>query len=154
MWASDASGAQVPGSVNVAGRENSIEILAMDHLVNLPLDPDTGAPVGTRRHMPFVVTKEIDASSPHLFRALCQNEIWTDILFRFYRIDDVGAETEYYSISLANVNIISIKTEMGNVKYQENERLVHQEKVAIAYQKIQWVFADGNLAFSDDWKNR
>ena len=45
MWMKDDAGNPVDGSVDVAGREKSVEILAFDHEVRIPTDPDTGKPL-------------------------------------------------------------------------------------------------------------
>ena len=43
MWLKDDQGNDIKGSVTVAEREGSIEILHFDHELRIPTDNDTGA---------------------------------------------------------------------------------------------------------------
>lgn len=61
LWLKDDGGADIKGSVDVQGREGSIEVVALDHDVYIPTDNNTGKLTGTRTHKPFIFTKEIDA---------------------------------------------------------------------------------------------
>ena len=70
LWLKDDGGADIKGSVDVQGREGSIEVVALDHDVYIPTDNNTGKLTGTRTHKPFTFTKEIDASSPYLYKAV------------------------------------------------------------------------------------
>lgn len=51
LWLQDDGGANIRGSVDVAGREGSIEILGLNHSVTLPTDNATGKPTATRRRV-------------------------------------------------------------------------------------------------------
>jgi len=50
MWITDDQGNEISGSVNVAGREGSVEVLAFDHELRIPTDADSGELTGTRKH--------------------------------------------------------------------------------------------------------
>ena len=60
LWLKDDGGADIKGSVDVQGREGSIEVVALDHDVYIPTDNNTGKLTGTRTHKPFTFTKEIE----------------------------------------------------------------------------------------------
>lgn len=60
----------VKGSVTQKGRENKIMVIAVSHEVVSPRDMASGLPSGKRQHKPFLVTKELDKSSPLLYKAL------------------------------------------------------------------------------------
>lgn len=53
LWLKDDGGADIKGSVDVQGREGSIEVVALDHDVYIPTDNNTGKLTGTRTHKPF-----------------------------------------------------------------------------------------------------
>src|ERR1700742_3211164 len=65
---------ELKGSVTQKGRENKILVIAVSHEIVSPRDPASGLPTGKRMHKPFVITKELDKSSPLLYNALVNNE--------------------------------------------------------------------------------
>jgi type VI secretion system secreted protein Hcp len=151
MWMKDENNSEVKGSVDVAGREGSIEILEFGHEVRIPTDPDTGKLTGTRKHEAIKLVKSYDASSPYLYKAVCEGQTFSEVEIKWYRIDDTGTETEYFNHKLKGVKICSVKPIMYNVKDPTKERYVHLEEVSIRYQKITWTYLDGNLQASDSW---
>jgi type VI secretion system secreted protein Hcp len=64
----------INGSVIQKGREGKIMVIAFNHEVQSPRDIATGQATGKRMHKPFVITKEVDKSSPLLYTALVTNE--------------------------------------------------------------------------------
>lgn len=48
LWLKDDGGADIRGSVDVAGREGSIEILGLNHCITLPTDNATGCIIMSR----------------------------------------------------------------------------------------------------------
>ncbi|PWW09205.1 type VI secretion system Hcp family effector [Mangrovibacter plantisponsor] len=65
----DDGGALTRGSSDAIGREGSIELRGLQHNLAIPTDPMTGKVTGTRQHSPFQFSKELDSSSPYLFKA-------------------------------------------------------------------------------------
>lgn len=108
LWLKDDGGADIKGSVDVQGREGSIEVVALDHDVYIPTDNNTGKLTGTRTHKPFTFTKEIDASSPYLYKAVTTGQTLKTAEFKFYRINDAGQEVEYFNITLDNVKLVRV----------------------------------------------
>jgi len=151
MWMKDDTGADVAGSVDVAGREGSIEVLEFDHEVRIPTDPDTGKLTGTRKHESMIITKAYDASSPYLYKAVCEGQTFASVELKWYRIDETGTETEYFNHLLEGVKICSVKPIMYNVKDPAKERYVHLEQISMRYKKIVWTYVDGNLQAADSW---
>lgn len=70
LWLKDDGGADIKGSVDVAEREGSIEVVALGHQVSLPTDDITGKVTDTREHFAFNFDKQIDSSTPYLYKAL------------------------------------------------------------------------------------
>ena len=95
LWLKDDGGADIKGSVQVQQREGSIEVVAQDHNVYIPTDNSTGKLTGARVHTPFLFTKEIDASSPYLYKAVTTGQTLKSADFKWYRIDDAGQEVVY-----------------------------------------------------------
>lgn len=154
LWLRDDGGNAIDGSVDVEGRKGSIEVVAQSHSVYIPTDNNTGKLTGTRIHTPFVFTKEIDRSSPLLYKAVNTGQTLVTAEFKFYRIDDAGNETEYFSIIMTNVKVVKLASKMYDIKDPSKEKHNHLEEVELRYEEIEWSFADGNLNYKDSWNTR
>src|SRR6185436_12501865 len=97
---------EIKGSVTQKGREGKIMVIAVSHEIVSPRDPASGLPTGKRMHKPFVITKELDKSSPLLYKALCTNENITEFELQFFapKAGGAGVGTEYnnYTVKLTN----------------------------------------------------
>lgn len=151
MWLKDEQGNDIQGSVNVTGREGSIEVLEFNHSIYIPTDNDTGELTGTRKHGGISIAKAFDASSPYLFKACCNGQKLKEAVIRWYKIDDSGQEVEYYEHTLEGVKISSFSPQMGNVKKPELEKFPHTESVILRYEKVTHTYMDGNVSHSDSW---
>ncbi|VVN67734.1 Hcp family type VI secretion system effector [Pseudomonas fluorescens] len=154
LWLQDDGGADIKGSVDVQKREGSIEVLAQDHSLYSPTDNNTGKLTGTRVHTPFQFTKEIDASSPYLFKAVSRGQKLKRAEFKWYRIDEAGQEVEYYNVLLEHVNVVKVASKMHDIKDPTKEKHNHLELVELRYEKITWTYKDGNISHSDSWDDR
>ncbi len=142
----------IKGSVSQKGREGSIMIIAASHEIVSPRDPASGLPTGKRQHKPFIVTKEVDRSSPLLYQALSTNENLPECLIQFWQpTQPTGQERQHYSIKLINANIASIDFRMLNNKDPDLMRYAEYEEIAFTYQNIQWLWVDGGIMAGDDW---
>ncbi|HEY2452417.1 MAG TPA: type VI secretion system effector Hcp, partial [Scandinavium sp.] len=100
LWLKDDGGADIKGSVDVQDREGSIEVVAQEHKLYIPTDNNTGKLTGTRIHTPFEFTKEIDSSSPYLYKAVTSGQTLKSAEFKWYKINDAGQEVEYFNTKL------------------------------------------------------
>ena len=131
---------EIKGSVTQKGREGKIMVIAVSHSIISPRDAASGLPTGKRMHKPFVITKELDKSSPLLMNVLVNNENVTD------------AEKQHYTVKLTNANIASIDFRMANNKHPELMKFAEYEEIAFTYQKIEWTWTDGGITAEDDWE--
>ncbi|MEZ2577473.1 type VI secretion system tube protein TssD [Buttiauxella ferragutiae] len=154
LWLKDDGGADIKGSVDVAEREGSIEVVALGHQVSLPTDDITGKVTGTREHFAFNFDKQIDSSTPYLYKALTTGQTLKSAEFRFYRIDNSGREVEYFRILLESVKVVTLMPLMFDVKTAKEERSNHIEFIDLRYEKITWTHKDGNIIHSDSWNER
>ncbi|MFK3800221.1 MULTISPECIES: Hcp family type VI secretion system effector [unclassified Pseudomonas] len=154
LWLQDDGGAEIKGSVDVQNREGSIEVLAQDHNVYIPTDSNTGKLTGARVHTPFRFTKEIDASSAYLYKAVTSGQTLKSAEFKWYRIDDAGQEVEYFNTRLENVKVVGVAPKMHDVKDPSKEKHNHLEMIELRYEKIIWTYKDGNIIHSDAWSER
>jgi len=154
LWLKDDIGKDIKGSVNIRDREGSIEIIGIAHCVTVPTDNNTGKTTGTRIHAPFLFNKEIDSSSPYLYKAIATGQTLQSAEIRHYDINDAGQEVNYFTTLLENVKIVSISPIMYDIKDPAMEKHNHIEVIELRYEKITWTYKDGNLQHIDNWDNR
>ena len=133
LWLKDDGGADIKGSVDIHCREGSIEIIGLNHGVMQPTDKHNGKATSLRVYSPYSFDKEIDSSSPYLYKAVSSGQKLKSAEVKFYRINNAGQEVEYFST------------------YEKHN---HIELVELLYEKITWRYADGNIMHSDSWNER
>ncbi|MBK8253332.1 MAG: type VI secretion system tube protein Hcp [Polyangiaceae bacterium] len=148
---------EIKGSVTQKGREGKIMVIAVSHEVVSPRDAASGLPTGKRMHKPFVITKELDKSSPLLYTVLVNNENIPEWELQFWTpqiaaSQGVGTEKQHYTVKLVNANVANISFRMLNNKNPELMRYAEYEEVAFTYQKIIWTWMDGGITSEDDWE--
>lgn len=154
LWLKDDGGSQIMGSVDVQGRDGSVEVLGFGHGVFLPTDSATGKVTGTRKHSPIVFEKEFDSSSPYLYKAVATGQTLKSAEFKWYRINHAGQEEEYFNMLLEGVRVVAVCPLMHDCKNPATEKHNHLESVSLSYEKITWKHNDGNIIFSDAWNDR
>jgi len=143
---------EIKGSVTQAGREDSIMVIGCSHSVKSPRDAASGLPTGKRQHKPFIVTKELDKSTPLLYNVLTNNENIPSLEIQFWRPSRTGKEFHFFSVELVNANVAGIRSEMLNNRYPENMQHKEREHISFTYQKITQRFEDGGIMSEDDWE--
>jgi type VI secretion system secreted protein Hcp len=108
-------------------------------------------------HKPFVITKELDKSSPLLYNVLVNNENVPEWKLEFWTPQiaasgGVGAEKQHYTVELMNANVANMSFRMLNNKNPELARYAEFEEIAFTYQKITWTWKDGGITAQDDWE--
>ena len=148
----------IKGSVTQKGREGMIMVIAVNHEIVSPRDAASGLATGRRQHKPFIITKEIDKSTPLLYNALVSNETLSTFELKFFKpqvngSSGVGAEMNHYTVKLTNATIASLDSVMHNNKNADLMNLPLMETIAFTYQKIEWIWNDGGITATDDWEN-
>ena len=151
MTLKDDQGNFITGSVQIAGREGQVEVMEMHHDIRIPTDAHTGQLRGVRMHNPVRIIKQFDSASPYLYKACCEGQTYASVQIDWYRIDDTGTEVIYFTHTLEQVKISSVRAYMPNSKEPSKEALPHLEEVAFVYGKITWGYTDGNLEYTDAW---
>ncbi len=142
----------IRGSVTQKGREDKILVMAVQHEIVCPRDPQSGIPTGKRMHKPLNLLKELDRSSPLLYAILCTNENIREARLDFWQTTPTGQEKQHYTVRLTNANISSITFKLANNRSPKLARLPEYEEVAFTYQKIEWTWNEGGITASDDWE--
>lgn len=151
MFLKDDGGAEIKGSVTVAGREGGVEVVEFDHTVYTPTDGNTGKLTGTRVHKSLKFTKEVDSSSPYLYKAVTTGQNLKSVEIKWYQIDDAGQEVEYFNTLMEGVKVVSVNPVMHNIKDATKEQYNHLENIELRYEKITWTYKDGNIIHADSW---
>ena len=152
MWAKGARQGDIKGSVDIAGREDSVEIIDMKHQVHSPTDIASGQATGKRQHMPLEVVAAIDKATPLLYTSCATNETLPEVTFKFYKVDETGTEKEYYTTKLTNARVVDVSLIVPNSRDVSNEHFPHMIKYGFVYQAIEWTWIDGTIMAMDDWK--
>jgi type VI secretion system secreted protein Hcp len=148
---------EIKGSVTQKGREGKIMVIAVNHEITSPRDAATGQATGKRIHKPFTITKEVDKSSPAIYNLLITNENISEWELQFWTPamkagSGVGAEVQYYSVQLTNARVANISLNMLNNKNSDLMKYAEYEEISFTYEKITWIWTDGNITASDAWK--
>ena len=113
-----------------------LHIIGVSHEIVSPRDAASGQATGRRQHKPFTITKEIDKSSPLFLRSLFNNETLTSVLIGLLL---PSGET------MATV-------ELENAHVADRQQHGDTETISFVYQKITWIWTDGNITAEDDWE--
>jgi len=116
---------------NPATNSDKIMVIAVSHEIVSPRDPQSGLPTGQRMHKPFVITKELDKSSPLLQKALVNNENIPEITLEMYeKLPDGNVKLT----KLVTFTNCKIKQKRINPNAAPNSH--EMETVAFTFQKI------------------
>ena len=148
---------KIEGSVTQKGRERSIAVIATSHEISSPRDAASGMASGKRIHKPFVITKEIDKSTPKLLNVLVTNENLEEWTLKYWRPSvsgpGAGVEQQHYTVKLTDASISSIRQVMPNNKNPELQRYETYEEVSFVYGQIEWTWVDGGISTVDSWES-
>lgn len=152
LFLKDDGGAMIRGGSDVQDREGSVELRGLTHNLSIPTDGVTGKLTGTRKHAPFLFDKEIDSSSPYLYKAVTTGQTLQSAEFKFYHINNAGQEVEYFNILLEGVKVVSVTPIVHDTRTITSTG--HLESVQLRYEKITWRIVDGNIQYTDAWNER
>jgi type VI secretion system secreted protein Hcp len=142
---------KIRGSATAKGQEGKITIIAANHTIESPRDASSGLPTGARVHEPFVITKELDQSTPLLYNMLVNSENIVEWELQFWGPSSTGAEVNHYTVRLTDASVANIEFRMPDNKDPNLLQRAEYEEISFTYQKIQWIWNDGGIAASDDW---
>jgi type VI secretion system secreted protein Hcp len=126
----------ITGQIQGVFSSTPIGVSAVSHEIVSPRDPSSGLPTGKRQHKPFVITKEVDKSTPLILNALVHNENLTSVVVTLESPKGTPAMT----ITLTNASVAA-RTQTGM-----------REHLSFVYQKITWTWIDGGVTAMDDWE--
>lgn len=143
----------IEGSCVQASREGSVQILSMEHVVEINVDVKDATATGTRRHGAMKLIANIDKATPLLMECVCTSKTIPTVSLQFFNISEEGKEVNYYNINMEKVRVVKAKTWYPNVDDESTKTYKDMMTYELRYDKISWEFTDGNLEFTDEWKS-
>jgi len=142
----------IEGSCDQAGREGSVTILEMSHVVEIPVDVKDATATGTRRHGAIKLVANIDKATPLLMQCVCESKAIPTVKIEFWRTNNEGLEENYYNVELEAVRIVKAETWFPNVDDAKTTTYKDMMTYELRYDKITWTYTDGTLSYEDQWK--
>lgn len=140
------------GNMYQEGHEDQVMIQTYSHSMTLPTDPQSGQPAGQRRHNPFIVTKDLDKSTPLLANAMASGEKLEECELRLYRTSATGTQEHYFTIKLLDAIIIIISISSGMPSARSDSPSPAMETIAFSYRAINWEHINCGTSGCDDWR--
>jgi type VI secretion system secreted protein Hcp len=140
----------IEGSCVQAKRQGYVEIVDMDHQIEIPVSTTDGTPTGTRRHRAMKLTAAIDAATPEMMKNVCTLTPIAKVDLKYYAIVD-GTEVNYFTVVLENAKVTAVRMWFPNVHNEDTKNYKHMVTYDLRYEKITWVYTDGNKETSDTW---
>ncbi|WP_339547033.1 Hcp family type VI secretion system effector [Pseudomonas sp. RA_35y_Pfl2_P32] len=129
-----------------ARHEDEIMVLAYSH--NMAAGNDGGTSGGRGKHMPVILTKNIDKSTPLLASALHEGEE-IDCKINFYRTSPAGFHEKYFTVTLSGGCIAHLSVQVPHAIHMGDAQ--PQELVAIRYREISWVHHQASTSAYSSW---
>ncbi|GGD78369.1 Hcp family type VI secretion system effector [Caballeronia grimmiae] len=148
VFLKDQSGVDIKGSCTVQGREGAIDAFSFVHNLYTPWDAMSGRPAGQCHHQEIVIEKDIDRSTPFLYRAIQKGETFKEATVKWYRTNESGREYEYFNTILTGVKVVSVTPHVPNPTKTDSPHQTHTEFISLRYTTITWLYLDGNLRFT------
>jgi len=142
------SGQSSIGNKCQIGHEDEVMILAYSH--NMITGNDGGVSGGRGNHMPIIITKNIDKSSPLLASALHEREE-VECTINLYRTSPAGGQDKYYSIRLTGAKIVHVSLQVPHSIHMNDAE--PQELVSIRYREISWTHIQAGTSAYSTWRN-
>ena len=140
-----------PGLIS-SGHEDEIMAQEVSHIVNVPIDPQSGQPSGQRVHKPFVFTSSLNKAVPLLYNALTNGERLNNVEVHWFRTSTSGGAEHYFTTKLEDAIITDITLVMPNAQDKNNNDKTELFKVSMNYRKITWEHVAAGTSGSDDWR--
>jgi type VI secretion system secreted protein Hcp len=135
------------------GHEHELVGFRFESAIASPRDPLTGQATGRRRHQPVLFRKRVGAASPQFAQALCTNELLKSVKFTFVRMSNDGTEEAYFSVTLAQATIASVRLVVPDSDTAHAEQDFFEE-VTLTFQSITWEHIAARAIASDDWNRQ
>jgi type VI secretion system secreted protein Hcp len=133
-------------------RKDTIECVAFEQAVATTRETGTAQATGRRLYEPIMIRKRIDSSTPLLAKSMTENQTG-DATFKFFRPNPSGDGTteQFYTITLKQARVNSIKQFVLNTLDEEASHLAPMEEIGFVFRTIEWTYTNGGVTHQDDW---
>ena len=143
---------EIAGSSMRRDRESMITLHSFKHEVFQPAQSSQNLGKSPVVHQPIMLCKEVDKSTPSLYRAHLEKEA-LQIELSWYQFDVTGVESLFYQIVLNKGFIVKFESWMPEATLDRNDQRRFMETMSVAYEEITWSFGpDGDSSFSANWR--
>lgn len=126
----------IPGESTDAEHDEWIDVLSFSHGVSQPSGISSVTRSAERcEHEDFIITKELDKSSPKLALACCKGEHIIEVVIEVCRADTTG---KYMQYTLTDVIVTSIS--QNGASQGEDAKPI--EEVSFSYGRIDWSYTE------------
>lgn len=142
--------------------DEDIQVWAVQHEVENPVNPTDGSRGAKRLHTPFTITKRIDQSTPFFHEYQKIGGVIDPCKIHFIHNPPKGKAANYLTVELHGAKVVGIKTVMPRNSIPALAMVHEYEEISFAYTKIVWieekvknsegpdVFQAGTATASDD----
>jgi type VI secretion system secreted protein Hcp len=117
---------------------------------SVEIKPASGSAAGPRQHGLVTITKELDKSTPLLYKALGTGETLTEWELRCWKPSlSGGGEQQHYTVRLTNARVAGIRQRMPNTRDPKLARYETFEEVSFSYETITWIWNDGGITHTE-----
>jgi type VI secretion system secreted protein Hcp len=147
-----ASSAESIGNTWQEGHEDEILVQAVDHVVTIPRDPQSGQPSGQRVHKAFRFTSGMNKATPLLYVSLTSGEMLPEVIVKWFRTNTDGLQEHFFTTKLEDATVVEIDCSMPHVQDAQKAEMTQLITVSLSYRKISWEHVVANTSGSDDWR--
>jgi type VI secretion system Hcp family effector len=108
------------------------------HELKNEIDAQKGVPTKNRIHSPVVIQKNLDYATPELHKSQKEKRVFPSFELKFYHRPRSGNETHYFTLTLTNAKIASIKLVMPDAALAANSNVHEYEEIEFTYESIAW----------------
>ena len=140
------------GNIWQEGHEDQIMVQAIDHVVTIPRDPQSGQPSGQRVHKPFKFTAALNKATPLIYNALTSGEMLPTVEVQWWRTNSAGKQEHFFSTILEDCLVVDVDCCMPHAQNPENQDYTQLLTVSLSYRKITWEHTIAGTSGADDWR--
>ncbi|CAI8843727.1 Hcp family type VI secretion system effector [Pseudomonas serboccidentalis] len=126
------------------------EIMVLSYSHNMTTGNDGGVTADRGKHLPIMITKNIDKSTPLLSSAWHEREVLDCTIF-LYRTSPSGTQDKYFKIHITGAKIAHINLLVPHAIHLNDAQ--PQELVSFTYRDISWTHIQAGTCSYSTWGN-
>ena len=126
------------GNIWQEGHEDEVMVQAIDHVVTVPRDPQSGQPSGQRVHKAFNFTAPLNKATPLIYNAVTSGEMLPKVEVKWYRTNSAGQQEHFFTTTLEDALVVEVDCNMPHDQNPDNQDYTQLVRVSLSYRKITW----------------